>query len=321
MLFLSSILLAVTPTPVATAPTADKTIVETAVAAGSFTTLATALEAADLVGALSGEGPFTVFAPTDEAFAKLPAGTVAELIKPENKAKLQAILLYHVTPGSVPAKSVVELPRVETLNGQSATIEVAEQGVLLDGAKVIKTDIRCSNGIIHVIDTVLLPNTNDIVATAKGAGSFGTLLAAAQAAGIAEALMGDGPFTVFAPTDEAFAALPAGTVESLLEPGNKDKLAAILKYHVVPGRVFGDQALKAGSAETLQGQDVEFTKTDAGISVNGANVVESDIQATNGVIHVIDAVILPPARPGSDSAVKPVSAAKRSSCGSSKRVL
>jgi len=135
----------------------QKDIVDTAVAAGGFTTLATALTEADLVETLKGEGPFTVFAPTDEAFAKLPAGTLNDLLKPENKAKLQGILTYHVVPGKVMAADVVKLKSAKTVNGQSITIKVTDGTVMVDNAKVTKTDIMCSNGVIHVIDTVILP--------------------------------------------------------------------------------------------------------------------------------------------------------------------
>jgi uncharacterized surface protein with fasciclin (FAS1) repeats len=134
-----------------------KDIVDTAVAAGSFQTLAKALDAAGLVETLKGKGPFTVFAPTDEAFAKLPAGTLDELLKPENKAKLTAILTYHVVPGKVLASQVVNLQSAKTINGQSVTITTEGGTVMVDNAKVIKTDILCSNGVIHVIDSVLLP--------------------------------------------------------------------------------------------------------------------------------------------------------------------
>lgn len=133
-------------------------IVETAVAAGQFKTLAAALEAAGLIDALTGAGPFTVFAPTDEAFAKLPAGTVESLLRPENKEKLKAILLYHVVPGSVNAKHVMKLNgrMVKTLEGSSISVRT-RHGVQVDNANVIKTDIRASNGVIHVIDSVLMP--------------------------------------------------------------------------------------------------------------------------------------------------------------------
>ena len=132
-------------------------IVDTAISAGSFNTLVAAVKAAGLVDTLKGSGPFTVFAPTDEAFAKLPGGTVEDLLKPENKAKLQAILTYHVVPGNVMAKDVVKLTTAKTVNGQSLTVKTEEGSVMVDSAKVVKTDILCTNGVIHVIDSVVLP--------------------------------------------------------------------------------------------------------------------------------------------------------------------
>lgn len=139
---------------------ADKNIVQTAVAAGSFHTLAAALQAADLTDALEGPGPFTVFAPTDEAFKKLPPGTLEMLLKPENKEKLRAILTYHVVAGEVTAAQVMKLSSVKTLNGQSLTITTDDGAVMVNDAKVVKADIHASNGVIHVIDTVLLPPGN-----------------------------------------------------------------------------------------------------------------------------------------------------------------
>jgi uncharacterized surface protein with fasciclin (FAS1) repeats len=134
----------------------------------------------------------------------------------------------------------------------------------------------------------------DIVDTAVGAGSFKTLVAAVQAAGLVDTLKGAGPFTVFAPTDEAFAKLPAGTVESLLKPENKDKLVAVLTYHVVPGKVMAADVVKLTEAKTVQGSSVKITAGQAGVMVDNAKVVKTDIETSNGVIHVIDAVILPP---------------------------
>jgi len=140
--------------PVVAAP---KDIVDTAVQAGSFETLATALKAAGLVDTLKGEGPFTVFAPTDEAFAELPAGTLDDLLKPENKATLSAILTYHVVPGKVMAEDVVSLSSAKTVNGKELRIATTDGKVTVDNATVIETDIECSNGVIHVIDSVMLP--------------------------------------------------------------------------------------------------------------------------------------------------------------------
>jgi uncharacterized surface protein with fasciclin (FAS1) repeats len=141
-----------------TAKTADKDIVDTAVAAGSFNTLAKALVAGDLVKTLKGDGPFTVFAPTDQAFAKLPAGTLESLLKPENKAKLQRILNYHVVPGKVTAADVVKLTSATAVSGDTITIATGGGVVRVDNAKVVKTDIAATNGVIHVIDAVMLPS-------------------------------------------------------------------------------------------------------------------------------------------------------------------
>lgn len=268
-------------------------IVSTAIAAGSFDTLATALQAAGLVGTLRGEGPFTVFAPTDEAFAALPKGTVETLLKPENRSLLQAVLKFHVVSGDYRAASVVASPWLTSLQGQRLGIEAGENGVRIANASVLKTDIECSNGVIHVIDRVVLPSTVDVVELAVENGSFKTLAAALDAAGLVSALKSDGPFTVFAPTDAAFAKLPAGTVETLLKPENKAKLAAVLKHHVVPGRVLLGDALKAGSAVTLQGGSLSFRFAEGAIRVGSARITVADLEAANGVIHVIDEVILP----------------------------
>ena len=267
-------------------------IVVTAVGAGQFNTLAAALKAAGLIETLKGPGPFTVFAPTDEAFAKLPAGTVESLLRPENKDKLVAILTYHVVQGKVKAEQVVGLSGAKTVNGQRVNIVASGSGVTVDGAKVVKTDIGASNGVIHVIDTVILPTNKSIVETAVQAGSFKTLAAALEAAGLVSALEGDGPFTVFAPTDEAFAKLPAGTVENLLKPENRETLKGILLYHVVPGRAFSEDVVTLREAKTLQGSSVTVSTT-GGVRVDNAKVIKTDINARNGVIHVIDSVILP----------------------------
>jgi uncharacterized surface protein with fasciclin (FAS1) repeats len=139
--------------------TCDKTVVENAVANKDFSTLVAAVKAADLVETLSGKGPFTVFAPTNAAFDKLPDGALEDLVKPENKAKLTGILTYHVVPGKVMAKDVVQLKSAKTVQGSKVRIKVKDGTVMVNGAKVVKTDIACKNGVIHVIDAVILPKT------------------------------------------------------------------------------------------------------------------------------------------------------------------
>ena len=294
------------PTPEPTAePTEEpmpeeQTIVDIAVADGRFTTLVAALQAADLAGTLAGEGPFTVFAPTDDAFAKLPEGTVEGLL--EDIPALTDILLYHVVSGEVLAEDVVMLEEAETLLGENVSIRVEDGNVYINDAMVVITDIMASNGVIHVIDTVLLPPAEEesmgsIVDIAVADGRFTTLVAALQAAGLAETLAGEGPFTVFAPTDDAFAKLPEGTVEALLE--DIPALTDILLYHVVSGEVLAEQVVALNSAKALNEKFLEIEVMDGMVYINDAQVVITDIMADNGVIHVIDTVLLPPEPQGS----------------------
>jgi uncharacterized surface protein with fasciclin (FAS1) repeats len=279
--------------PAAACSAGGKDIATTAAEAGGFKTLAAALAAAGLVETLKGAGPFTVFAPGDEAFAKLPKGTLEALLRPENKAVLVELLQYHVVGGRVPADAVVKLAGAESLNGQRLAVLVEEGGVRIAGARVVKTDIACTNGVIHVIDSVLMPVRTDLVELARGAGMFATLLAATEAAGLAETLASGGPFTLLAPTDEAFAKLPEGTLEMLLAPANKHKLAGILKAHVIQGRAFSDQVAGMTKARALSGDELDIQAAGGGLRIGGARVLKADLQARNGVVHVIDTVIVP----------------------------
>ncbi len=277
-----------------------QTIVDIAVADGRFQTLVAALGAADLVGTLSGEGPFTVFAPTDEAFAKLPEGTVEALLN--DIPALTDILLYHVVSGEVLAEQVVTLEEAQTALGENVSIRVEDGNVYINDSMVIITDIVADNGVIHVIDSVLLPPAEEeslgsIVDIAVADGRFQTLVAAVQAAGLAETLSGEGPFTVFAPTDDAFAKLPEGTVEALL--ADIPTLTDILLYHVLSGEVLAEEVISLNSAKALNEKFVEIEVMDGMVYVNDAQVIITDIQADNGVIHVIDTVLLPAESKGS----------------------
>ncbi len=263
------------------------TIVDVAKSAGSFNTLLKAAGAAGLADTLASEGPFTVFAPTDEAFAKLPKGTVEALLADPDK--LKSILLYHVVPGKVMAADVVKLESADSAFGQALMIGTSE-GVTINGAAVVKADVMASNGVIHVIDSVLMPK--DLIGVAAGNEDFSTLVKAIEAAGLLDALKG-GPFTVFAPTNDAFAKLSKGTLASLLMPQNKSKLQDILKYHVVSGIVKAEDVVKLKDAATLAGESVSIAVNDGAVRINDANVIATDIVALNGVIHVVDSVILP----------------------------
>ncbi len=263
-------------------------IVDVAVADGRFNTLATALTEAGLVETLKGEGPFTVFAPTDDAFAKLPEGTIEALLA--DIPALTDILLYHVAAGEYMASDVIEMPVIQTAQGGSLIVQVMDGKVMINGAEVIITDVFASNGVIHVIDSVVLPQ--DIVDTAVADGRFNTLATALTEAGLVETLKGEGPFTVFAPTDDAFAKLPEGTIEALL--ADIPSLSNILLYHVVAGDVRADAVVELESADTVNGAPVTIKVMDGKVYINDSQVIIADIVTTNGVIHVIDAVLLPP---------------------------
>jgi uncharacterized surface protein with fasciclin (FAS1) repeats len=271
----------------------SETIVDIAASDENFSTLVTALELAGLDEALQGEGPFTVFAPTNDAFNALPEGALESLVA--DKEALTGVLLYHVAEGEAMAADVVELDgqKVETLLGQYLDIAIEDETVLVDEAQVVVTDIKASNGVIHVIDSVLIPETRSIVDIAVEDGRFTTLVTALEAAGLVEALQGEGPFTVFAPTDDAFAALPEGTIESLL--ADTDALTQVLLYHVVDGKVMAAQVveLDGQQVETLSGDSLSVMIDGEAVKINDAQVILADVEASNGVIHVIDSVLVP----------------------------
>ena len=188
----------------------------------------------------------------------------------------------------------MKLTNAGTVQGQRVDIVVKDGTVSVDGAKVTATDIACSNGVIHVIDTVILPTDKNIVEVAASNGSFNTLVAAVKAAGLVETLSGKGPFTVLAPTDAAFAKLPAGTLENLLKPENKQQLIDILTFHVVPGvAAYSDQVVKMTEVPTVLGSTVPVVVKDGKVKLGAATVVAADVEASNGVIHVIDTVLRP----------------------------
>ena len=266
----------------------DKNIVQTALAAGQFNTLASLLTKAGLVDTLSNGGPFTVFAPTDAAFAKVPKATLDALGK--NPALLKSVLLYHVVAGSLTAADVVKLSSAQTLNGSRVLIKVEGGNVFANQAKVTTPDVMASNGVIHVINKVLIPPKN-IVQTAKAAGKFTILTSLLKKSGLAGALAKKGPFTVFAPTDAAFAKVPKATLAALAK--NKAKLRAVLLYHVVKGEVIAAQAMKLRSAKTLGGKSLKIRVKGGRVIVGGATVSKADVLASNGLIHVINKVLIP----------------------------
>ena len=268
-------------------------IAMTAQATTIHTALVAALAQAELVETLQGTGPFTVFAPTDEAFAA--AGIdLAALDTVEGKATLTDILLYHVVSGSVPASAVTDGMSATAVNEDDLSFTVAE-GVMVNDANVVLADVPASNGVIHVIDKVLMPpaDLGDIPSVAQATTIHTALVAALAQAELVETLQGTGPFTVFAPTDEAFAA--AGIDLAALDTvEGKATLTDILLYHVVSGSVPASAVTDGMSATAVNEDDLSFTVAE-GVMVNDANVVLADVPASNGVIHVIDKVLMPPA--------------------------
>ena len=273
------------------APTSQaQSIVDIAAGDERFATLVAAVTAADLVETLSGEGTFTVFAPTNEAFESV---NTTRLLEPEWKAHLTSILLYHVLGTEVMSTDLTEVGQMaETLEGSNVTVTSLDP-VQINNAEVIQADIEANNGVIHAIDDVLLPPsaTQTIVDLALADNeTFSTLVQLVVAANLTEALASEGPFTVFAPTNAAFAALDEELVASLLaDPYGL--LIDVLLYHVVPGNVLAADLIDGSSVMTLLGGNLTVAVNEGAVEINGqSDVTIADILANNGIIHVIDEV-------------------------------
>ncbi|WP_372794017.1 fasciclin domain-containing protein [Pontiella sp.] len=262
-------------------------IPETAAAAGIFTNLLAALQAAGLDTVLTNKGPFTVFAPTDEAFAALGL-TGDDLLAVTNLAD---ILLYHVVDGRLKADDAAAAEKLTTLLGEDVKVSVNDDTIFINDARVILADVAAENGIIHVIDMVLIPAAMpDIVDIAAAAG-FDTLTAALELTGLDEVLRSDGPFTVFAPTEEAFEKLPPRLLNFLLD--HPKYLEYLLLYHVVQGSLNAEEVFAERSLKTVSGRKVYPRVIKGRPYINRSAVIEADIEASNGTIHVIDRVLIP----------------------------
>lgn len=271
-----------------------ETVFETLATRG-LDTLATAVTAANLEATLTGVGPFTVLAPTDDAFAALGQLTLDFLLDPANQAELAEILTYHVLAGEETASSLVLDELLATVQGQNVLVAADGNSFTVNGTTVNLFNIRCTNGIVHVLDAVLeVPEPIAAVATDAG---FTTLVAALDAAGLT-ATFADasaGPFTVFAPTDAAFAALPAGVLDQLLDPINQAVLIQVLQYHVASGELTanGVAAAEGTGIVTLEGSTLPVVADENGITVDGVTVTAANTLAANGIVHTIDAVLVP----------------------------
>ena len=277
-----------------------KDVVDTAIGAKSFTTLVAAVQAAGLEATLRGPGPFTVFAPTDEAFAAVPKFLTDKLLTAPYKSELGLILKYHVVAGSVKAADILgKTSNPATVLGAKLAIDGNGGKVVINGGVNVTTpDVLASNGVVHIVSGVLLPTIADTaIGYDDGTTTFKTLVAALTAGELAATLGGPGPFTVFAPTDAAFAKIPKATLDSLLLPANKAQLQTILKYHVVSGAPVYAKDVAPGPVTTLSGAvTISVTGSDVELDAGGgkAKIILTDLPASNGVTHVIDTVLLPP---------------------------
>lgn len=260
---------------------------------GRFETLLAALEVTGLTDAVAGLPSLSLFAPTDDAFNKLPEGTVEALIADTNT--LSQILLYHVLGESQGIRHLLIGRTAETLQGDNVDISITRKGIFINDSRVINYNVSAPNGLIQTIDTVLLPpdKSKDLLELLKEDGRFTTLVTALELSGLDEAIGGEDPLTVtlFAPTDEAFDALPDGALEDLI--ANPDALAQILLYHVVDGVKGAGDLLKERRIETLQGSNVLVYHWWGKVFVNRSRVIDADLHAENGVVHAINAVLIP----------------------------
>jgi len=267
--------------------------------ANGATTLIDFAVKAGLADTLTGEGPFTVFAPTNKAFAALPQAIV-DAVSADTEL-LKSVLLYHVVPGNIMSSQAANDLTLDTAQGTSLRVNVytnyGKPTITVNGKTVIKADVKASNGVIHFIDGVMLIPKGDLVDTLVADDRFSTLVAAVTAAGLVDTVKNAEAFTIFAPTNDAFAKIPEETLNGLL--ADKEALTKVLLRHVAPGAVFA-KGVNWGNIATAGGENVctQVFKTGAvkvsahsGNSKSSAMVVEADITATNGVIHAIDTVI------------------------------
>jgi len=267
-----------------------QTVVEVIVNSPDHNTLETAVVEAGLVDALNGDGPFTVFAPTDAAFDLLPEATVDALLA-DPTGDLARILLYHVVGATVLSTDLSDGQSAATLLGQNITVDLSS-GVMINNAMVTVADIPASNGVVHVIDAVLLPPASTVVDVVVNSEVHNTLEQAVIAAGLVDDLSGDGPITLFAPTDAAFALIdPTDLAALLADPTGA--LTDILLYHAVSGEFLSTDLSDGMMAPTLFGQNVSVSINNDGVFINNAQVTVANIRTLNGVVHVIDAVLLP----------------------------
>lgn len=269
------------------------TIVDIVVNSPDHNTLETAVVAAGLADDLSGAGPFTLFAPTDAAFASIDPA-VLDMLLSDPTGELANILLNHAVSGVADSGNISDGLAISSLLGQNLTFSTSTGSLTINGANITVTDIRAENGVVHVIDAVMLPEQlmRTIVDVVVDSPDHNTLETAVIAAGLADDLSGPGPFTLFAPTDAAFAALPAGVLDQLLADPT-GALADVLLFHAVSGVASTANVTDGTAISSLLGKNLTFSINNNGVFINNINVSVLDIVTSNGVVHVIDAVLVP----------------------------
>jgi len=272
-------------------------IVTIAERTADLSTLVAALTAGKLVSTLQGPGPFTVFAPTNEAFARIETDTLNKLLG--NVAQLDQVLEYHVISGRFSMRDLMSAQVVSTLEKSSVVVRTIGHAQMVNNANIVLADVEATNGFVHVVDNVLMPPdfatmlySTDIVELAESQPDLATLVAALVAGDLTTTLAGAGPFTVFAPTNEAFAKIPAADLKKLL--ANKQELDTVLTYHVLAGTFKMRELMAVRSVATLEGQSITVSETSSVINVNDAKVLKYDVAATNGIVHLIDTVLSVP---------------------------
>lgn len=283
------------------APAGPADLVSTVSQTAALSSFRLAIASSGLAEVLASTGPFTLLAPSNEALARLDKQTLAALMAPENQPALAAIIAHHVIPGRLSASDLARLPSVPSLSGQRLEVRRGPSGPIIAGGAISFADIQATNGVIHIVDAVLLPTTRDIRATLEASGRFNRFLSLLDAIDEDELIPPGAQVTLLAPTDDAFDALSNEAVAMLKTRRNRDALRSLLENHIIPQRLTAGQAIAQSPIRTAQGATLRATRDEAGhlrlqyTEKDSATILAADLDTTNGLVQVVDALIIPPA--------------------------
>ncbi len=274
------------------------TLEESGANLGEFQVMSRMLRDSSWFASILTGAPFTILAASDASLADLDRDVLERITSP---AQLDSVMGFHVLPGKLTAHQLSKFTRIETLGGQrlhvsdwNGTVEISgtgSQALGLAPAHIVEADILLGDGIMHIMDGVALPSTKSIGEIVRNSQTLTQLCAAAKFSGVAGVLEGEGPMTLFAPTEEAFAALDPEVAKRLMDPSNRKELLTVLQRHIVPGRLYADQ-FHTGTMSGFGSTELEFTWSSTGFFVEGARIVHTDVEATNGVVHLIDRLLV-----------------------------